>query len=85
MAKRNYKKEYENYHGKPEQIARRAGRVKARRTMEKAGKVKKGDGKDVHHADNNPKNNTRKNLKVTLPAKNRSFARTKTGKVKKNG
>ena len=49
MATRDYKKEYAEYHGKPEQIANRAERVKARRTMEKTGAAKKGDGKDVDH------------------------------------
>ena len=46
---RNYRKEYDKYHGKPEQIKNRAERVKARRMMEKTGAVSKGDGKDVHH------------------------------------
>ncbi len=46
---RNYKKEYAEYHGTPEQIANRAQRVKARRIMEKTGAAKKGDGKDVDH------------------------------------
>lgn len=49
MATRDYKKEYAEYHGKPEQIANRAERVKARRAMEKTGAAKKGDGKDVDH------------------------------------
>lgn len=49
MATRDYKKEYAEYHGKPEQIANRAERVKARRVMEKTGAAKKGDGKDVDH------------------------------------
>lgn len=49
MATRNYKKEYAEYHGKPEQIANRAERVKARRMMEKTGAAQKGDGKDVDH------------------------------------
>lgn len=49
MAARDYKKEYAEYHGKPEQIANRAERVKARRVMEKTGAAKKGDGKDVDH------------------------------------
>ena len=49
MATRDYKKEYAEYHGKPEQIANRAERVKARRIMEKTGAAKKGDGKDVDH------------------------------------
>ena len=46
---RDYKKEYKEYHGSPEQIKRRAARVKARRYMEKNGHAKKGDGKDVDH------------------------------------
>lgn len=77
---RNYRKEYDNYHGKPEQIKKRAGRVKARREMEKAGKVQKGDGKDVDHKDGNPKNNSKSNLRVQSKNKNRSFARTKSAR-----
>lgn len=46
---RNYKAEYNNYHAQPEQIKKRAERVKARRMMEKTGAVSKGDGKDVDH------------------------------------
>lgn len=34
-AKRDYKKEYRNYQGKPEQIAKRSSRNKARRAYEK--------------------------------------------------
>jgi hypothetical protein len=49
MATRDYKKEYAEFHGKPEQVARRAQRVKARRIMEKTGAAQKGDGKDVDH------------------------------------
>ena len=48
---RNYKAEYENYHSKPEQKKRRAGRNTARRIMTMLKRVKKGDGKDVHHKD----------------------------------
>lgn len=47
--KRDYKAEYADFHGKPEQIKKRAERVKARRIMEKEGVVTKGDGKDVDH------------------------------------
>lgn len=75
--KRNYRAEYDRYQGKPEQKKRRAQRNAARRKLMKAGKVKKGDGKDVAHADNNPKNNSRKNLKVQSKSKNRSFPRNK--------
>ncbi len=46
---RDYRKEYDEYHGTPEQIKRRAARVKARRYMEKNGSARKGDGKDVDH------------------------------------
>lgn len=46
---RDYAKEYREFHGKPEEIKKRAQRVKARRMMEKTGAVHKGDGKDVDH------------------------------------
>lgn len=68
---RDYKKEYENYQGKPEQIARRAARNKARRMMESLGRVRKGDGKDVDHKDRNPNNNSMKNLRIQSKATNR--------------
>ena len=69
---RNYRKEYDNYHSKPKQKKRRAGRNAARRKMISSGKAKKGDGKDVHHKDRNPMNNSRKNLRITSKKKNRS-------------
>ena len=37
------------YNSKPEQKKRRAERNSARRTAEKRGRVRKGDGKDVDH------------------------------------
>jgi len=46
---RPYKKEYEQYDGTPEVKKKRAQRNKARRIMEEAGAVHKGDGKDVDH------------------------------------
>lgn len=50
MAKaRDYKKEYRDYHGTPEQKKRRAERNAARRKAEKRGAVRKGDGKEVDH------------------------------------
>lgn len=51
MAKRvrDYRKEYDDYHGKPEQRANRSKRVLARRDMEdKVGKAAIA-GKDVGH------------------------------------
>ena len=69
---RNYKKEYADYHAKPAQKKRRAGRNKARRLLEKTGAVSKGDGKDVDHKDNNTLNNSRSNLRVMSKHRNRS-------------
>ena len=80
--KRNYKKEYENYQSKEKQKKNRAARNSSRAAMKKKGKVSKGDGKDVHHKDGNPKNKKASNLKVTSKAKNRSFKRTKSGRKK---
>lgn len=48
-AKRNYKKEYKDYHGTEEQKKRRAQRNRDRRRAESDGRVSKGDGKEVHH------------------------------------
>ena len=79
---RNYRKEYDNYQGKPKQKKNRVGRNKARRMLIKAKKVKKGDGKDVSHKDNNTKNKKMSNLRVQSRSKNRSFARTKKARRK---
>ena len=68
---RNYKKEYENYHSKPDQKKDRAGRNGARRMMKK----KHGNsllGRDVDHKDRNPRNNTISNLRVQSKSMNRS-------------
>lgn len=79
---RDYKKEYANYQGKPEQIKRRAARNAARRKMEKAGKVRKGDGKDVDHSNGNPRDNRASNLKAKSKSDNRSYARTASARKK---
>ena len=68
---RNYRHEYVSYHKKPRQKKRRAARNGARRKMKKLGLVKKGDGKDVHHKDRNPRNNKRSNLRIQSKKKNR--------------
>ena len=75
LKERNYKLEYANYQGRPEQIVRRSSRNKARRSMGKLGKVKIGDGMDVDHKDRNPLNNDVKNLRIQKKEKNRSFSR----------
>ena len=71
MAKRNYRKEYDTYHSKPEQKKNRASRNTARRQAAAAGKVRKGDGKYVDHKDGNPRNNSKKNLRVVSKSVNR--------------
>ena len=67
LAERNYRKEYDNYQGRPEQIANRSSRNKARRIMGDKTKI----GMDVGHKDNNPLNNDPKNLRNEDPSKNR--------------
>lgn len=68
---RDYKKEYENYHKKPEQRARRSSRNKARRlAIKKHGKAAL-KGKDVDHKDRNPMNNSSSNLRIQSKKENR--------------
>ena len=68
---RNYRREYDTYHGKPLQIKRRSSRNKARRLLiKKRGKVALA-GKDVDHADRNPNNNSVKNLRIQTKSRNR--------------
>jgi len=67
LDERNYRKEYDNYQGRPEQIARRSSRNKARRVMGDKTKI----GMDVGHRDNDPLNNNPKNLRNEDPSKNR--------------
>lgn len=82
--KRDYKKEYKNYQGTPEQIANRSERNQARAAMVKAGKAHKGDGKDVDHKQPLIKGgpNTMSNLRVQSKHANRSYARTKSARMK---
>ena len=78
---RNYKQENGN-----DSLKRKKNRAlnnKARRKMKKAGLAKVGDGKDVAHRDNNPRNNSRSNLTMNPKRANRSYARTQTAGRKK--
>lgn len=77
MRKRNYAKEYRDYHAKPEQKKRRAQRNAARRKMVDAGRAHKGDGKDVNHRDRNTSNNSTSNLSVTSRKANRGWRKGK--------
>jgi len=84
---RPYKKEYDQYHSTKKQKTNRAKRNAARATLTKAGTVRKGDGKDVHHTKPISKGGTNKrsNLKAQPKSANRSFARNSDKSVKKSG
>lgn len=69
---RDYRKEYDNYHGKPEQRANRSSRNKARRKVAASRGKAAVAGKDVDHVDGNPRNNAASNLRVTSKKANRS-------------
>lgn len=75
-AKRNYRKEYDNYHSSTTQKKNRAARNAARAKLKKGGALVK--GKDVAHRNGNPRDNRRKNLTVKTASQNRSYARTRT-------
>lgn len=64
---RDYKHEYESYHGKPEQIKKRAQRVQARRDVIKEKGAAAVAGKDVHHKKplRSGGSNAKSNLAVT--------------------
>ena len=68
---RDYKKEYENYHKKPEQRRRNDSRKAARRLMVKKHGASKLAGKDIDHKDRNPKNNSSSNLRIQSKKTNR--------------
>jgi hypothetical protein len=78
---RNYRKEYDDYHGSDEQKKRRAQRNAARRKAQREGKVKKGDDKEVDHLGFNRKgklNNGK--TKVVSKKANRSRQPKRSGK-----
>ncbi len=79
---RDYRKEYDRYQGRPEQIKNRAERNAARAKMMKKGKVKKGDGKDVAHVKAIDKGGSVKDgLRVESRSTNRSFKRDSKGNL----
>ena len=71
MPVRDYKREYKNYHSRPEQRKNRSSRNLARRLMKKKLGIKKIRGKDIDHKDKNPRNNSRSNLRVRSISANR--------------
>lgn len=68
---------YDKYHGTPKAKKQRAARNKARRDAAKAGKVSKGDGKEVHHVQalSNGGSNAKSNQRVISRKANRSYKR----------
>lgn len=82
--KRDYKKENEKYNSRPEVVKKRTERNAARREMENAGLVRKGDGKHVDHITPLSKggSTSRSNLRVVPASQNESFSRNKNGSLK---
>ena len=73
---RDYRTEYDKYQGTEQQKKNRASRNAARAKMMKAGKVSKGDGKDVAHVKAFDKGgNNKTGLRVENKSANRSFKR----------
>lgn len=79
-------KRQRKYNGSSEQKKRRAQRNAARRALEREGKVRKGDGKDVDHKSHSARgklNNSRSNLRVMDRSKNRAKNLGTGGRKKK--
>lgn len=79
--KRDYSKQKVN---DDKNAKNRAKRNKARRQLTREGVVSKGDGKDVDHkrALSKGGSTSRSNLRAVSRNTNRSFSRTKNGKMK---
>ena len=69
---RDYKREYREYQGRPEQIKNRAARNKARRLMIKKHGKSAVKGKDIDHKNGNPRDNRSSNLQIMSKSKNRA-------------
>jgi predicted SprT family Zn-dependent metalloprotease len=68
---RNYRKEYDTYHGTDEQIENRSSRNKARRKVAATKGKAAVKGKEVDHKNGNPKDNKTKNLQLMSRRANR--------------
>ena len=82
----NYKRDYKQEYATEPAVRRkyRAMRNAARRAFEEAGQVRKGDGKDVDHKTPLSKggSNSKPNLRVKDANTNRSYPRTKSGRMR---
>ena len=82
--KRDYVRENKLYNSRPLQRKRRSERTLNRQASNLAGTTKKGDGKDLDHIVPLSKggNNEPSNLRAIMASTNRSFPRTKKGRMK---
>jgi hypothetical protein len=70
------RRQVKGYNARPEQVKERSENNQARRMLEKEGKVRKGDGKDVDHKrpQREGGTNKRSNLRVVSASRNRGWA-----------
>lgn len=69
---RDYKKEYEKYHGTESYKKDRASRNNVRRKALRDGKVKKHSNMDIDHKNGNPRDNRMSNLRIVHRSVNRA-------------
>lgn len=80
---RDYRKEYDKYHSRPEQIKNRDERNKAHRIAEAFyGRDIKGDVDHIKPLSKGGSPDSKSNLRVTSAGANRSFSRNKDGSLK---
>lgn len=82
--KRDYKREYKEYHASPEQRHNRSLRTTARNAAIADGRAAKGDGKDLDHkrALSKGGSNAKSNQRMVSASNNRSFSRNADGSMK---
>ncbi len=82
--KRDYKREYDKYHGTAEQRANRSERTVARNQSNADGRTSKGDGTNLDHRVPLSKGGTsaKSNLRVVSESSNKSFSRNRDGSLK---
>lgn len=73
---RNYRREYQKFQSSTKAKKDRAARNRVRRKALKSGRVKKGDGKDLHHA------NGIKSDKVTVMSKSKNRGMKEKSRLK---
>lgn len=72
VKKRNYRREYLLFQSSTKSKKDRASRNKVRRQLLRSGRVTKGDNRDAHHVDGNPRNNSSRNVRITSRRYNRA-------------